>query len=182
LFAGRWWAVILRGVAAAAFGVLAFAWPHLTISKLMLLFGGYALAQGVFSLITAIGKGRQAVGRFPLAFEGVIGIWIGTLALRASTFSSAILVMMISLWAVATGVLRIAEAIRLRKQLPDEIWLSLSGVVTVLFGLMLMWRISAAPVRLAWMIAGYALLLGLLEILLGLELRGARRRLEPTAT
>jgi uncharacterized membrane protein HdeD (DUF308 family) len=84
------------------------------------------------------------------------------------------LVFFISIWAMATGFLRIAAAIRLRKEISGELWLALSGVISVLFALMLMLRPNVGAIGLVWVIAGYALILGLFEIMLGVELRGAR--------
>ena len=75
---------------------------------------------------------------------------------------------------IATGVLRIVEAIRLRKDIPGDIWLALSGVVTVLFGIMLLSRIFVGVIGLAMLIAAFALICGIFEILLGWELRGVR--------
>jgi uncharacterized membrane protein HdeD (DUF308 family) len=91
--------------------------------------------------------------------------------LRSPTTTAMVLIFFVWVWAIATGILRIAEAIRLRKAIRGEVWLALSGVVTVVFGLMLFLRPVAALIGLAWVIAAYALLLGLFEILQGLELR-----------
>jgi uncharacterized membrane protein HdeD (DUF308 family) len=82
-----------------------------------------------------------------------------------------LLVLFIWLWAVGTGALRIAEAVRLRKMISGEPWLALSGVATLLFGSMALLGPLVGTIGLAWMIAGYALVLGLFEIMLGRELR-----------
>ncbi len=174
LFAGRWWAVLLRGVVAIAFGVAAFAWPGVTAATLVLLFGFYALVDGGVSLLAAIGGRRPGEDRWLLALEGVIGIWAGVVTLRAPQITAVMLVFFISIWAMATGFLRIAAAIRLRKEISGELWLALSGVISVLFALMLMLRPNVGAIGLVWVIAGYALILGLFEIMLGVELRGAR--------
>jgi uncharacterized membrane protein HdeD (DUF308 family) len=79
------------------------------------------------------------------------------------------------LWAIATGIIRIVEAIRLRKDIPGDIWLALSGVATVLFGIMLLSRLFVGVVGLALLIAAFALICGVFEIMLGWELRGVRR-------
>jgi uncharacterized membrane protein HdeD (DUF308 family) len=165
--------VLLRGLAAVGFGLLAFLWPHLTIATLVLLFGYYALVHGTFSLVAAIGNRRQVGNRWLLALEGVVGIWAGVVTLRSPSTTAMVLIFFIWVWAIATGILRIAEAIRLRKEISGEIWLALSGVITVVFGVFLMLRPAAELVSLAWVIAAYAVLLGLFEILLGLELRTA---------
>lgn len=175
LLSKRWWTVLLRGIAAVVFGILAFAWPHLTISTLILLFGYYALIHGIFALGTAIGYRQEAVNRWLLALEGVVGIGAGIVTLRSPATTTVILIFFVWIWALVTGVVRIAEAIRLRKQIQGEMWLALSGVVTIAFGLMLRLRPIAGLVALAWIIAAYALLFGLLEIMLSLELRALKR-------
>jgi uncharacterized membrane protein HdeD (DUF308 family) len=157
-----------------AFGVLAFPRPSVTVTSLVLLFGSYALVDGVFSLLTALGGGHHREDRWLLALEGIVGVWAGVVTLRSPALSAVVLVFFISIWAMATGFLRIAAAIRLRKEISGEVWLALSGVLSVLFALMLMVRPAAGALALVWVIAGYALILGVFEIILGVELRGAR--------
>jgi uncharacterized membrane protein HdeD (DUF308 family) len=174
VFASRWWVVLLRGIIAIAFGVLAFAWPGVTVATLVLLFGFYALVDGIFSLLTAIGGRRHREDRWLLALEGIVGIWIGVVTLRDPALTAVVLVFLISIWAMATGFLRIAAAIRLRQAISGEVWLALSGVLSVLFALMLILRPAVGALGLVWVIAGYALILGVFEIMLGVELRGVR--------
>jgi uncharacterized membrane protein HdeD (DUF308 family) len=109
-----------------------------------------------------------------LALEGIIGIWAGVVTLRAPEVTAVVLVFFISIWAMATGFLRIAAAIRLRKEISGEVWLALSGVLAVLFALMLIMRPVVGVLGLVWLIAGYALVLGVFEIMLGVELRSLR--------
>jgi uncharacterized membrane protein HdeD (DUF308 family) len=85
-----------------------------------------------------------------------------------------VLIFFVWIWAIATGIVRIAEAIRLRKVISGEVWLALSGVVTLLFGIVLMLRPAVGFIGLAWIIAGYALIFGLFEIMLGWELRSVK--------
>ena len=174
LFASRWWAVLLRGIVAIVFAVLAFAWPGVTLATLILLFGFYALIDGIFSLVTAITGHRDRERRWWHALEGIVGIWAGIVILRAPALTSIMLVFFISIWAMATGFLRIAAAIRLRKEISGEVWLVLSGILSVLFALMLMWQPLTGILALVWVIAGYAFVLGIFEIMLGFELRGLR--------
>ena len=171
LFAGRWWAVLIRGLVAIAFGVLAFTWPGVTLATLVLLFGFYALLDGAFSLISAIGGRRRREDRWLLTLEGVIGIWAGLVTLRAPVVTAVVLVFLMSMWAMATGFLRIVAAVRLRKEISGEVWLVLSGLASVLFALMLMLRPMVGALALVWIIAGYALIMGVFLIMLGIELR-----------
>jgi uncharacterized membrane protein HdeD (DUF308 family) len=171
MFLGRWWTVLLRGVAAVAFGVLMFAWPHLTVAKLVLLFGIYALTHGTVSLIAAIANRQKSRNRLLLVFEGVIGIWAGLVTLRSPLTTAMVLIFFIWVWALVTGILRIFEAIRLRREITGEVWLALSGVVLILFAFMLRLRPVQGAFDLAWVIGACALLFGLFEIMLGRELR-----------
>jgi uncharacterized membrane protein HdeD (DUF308 family) len=101
-------------------------------------------------------------------------VWAGVVTLRSPATSAAVLVFFISIWAMATGFLRIAAAIRLRKEISGEVWLALSGVLSVLFALMLIVRPAVGALALVWVIAGYALIFGVFEIILGVELRSVR--------
>lgn len=173
LFAHRWWAVLLRGVLAVIVGVLAFTRPAVTLSVLVLLFGCYALVDGVFSLVAAAG-GRDRQDRWILALEGVIGLWAGMVALRAPHVIATVLIFFISFWAMTMGFLKIAAAYRLRREISGEYWLAASGVLSVLFALLVFARPAIGAFSLVWLFAGYLTLMGIILIMLGLELRGVQ--------
>jgi uncharacterized membrane protein HdeD (DUF308 family) len=182
VFRGRGWVVLLRGVVAVAFGLLGLLGrPRIDFTALFFLFGIYAIVHGVLSLTAAVG-GRGQRGSLLLGIEGVIGLWAGVMTLRSTHPAPMALVFFFWLWAIATGILRIAEAIRLRKVIPGDIWLALSGVATVFLGLMLFSRrVIGGVVGLALLIAIPAMIWGIFEILLGWELRAVRRG-HPTAS
>ena len=119
--------VLLRGLVAVAFGVLALAGPRVTLSRLALLFGVYALAHGILSVAAAIGSRGQR-GCLLLGIEGVIALWAGTMTLKSSHPTPMAFVFLVWLWAIATGLLKIAEAIRLRKVIPGDIWWRGDGI------------------------------------------------------
>jgi uncharacterized membrane protein HdeD (DUF308 family) len=184
MFAGRWWTMVLRGIVAILFAVLAFALPEETLHHilgpgsmlrmqriLMLLFGCYALVDGICMLIAAMGPRRHY--RWLLALEGVVGMGLGVVVLRAPVpvASAVVLLYYMSIWAVALGFLRIVEAILLRKEISGEMWLALSGVVAILFAVTLMVLHRMSAVAMIWLIAGYALITGIFEVLVGVELR-----------
>jgi uncharacterized membrane protein HdeD (DUF308 family) len=174
LFVGRWWVVFLRGLAALAFGGLAFAWPHLTLLTLVRLFGGFALAYGVFSTYAAVANRRPGRNRWLLLLEAAVAFAAGIVSLRAASNTVTVLIFLIGPWALVTGILRVAEAIRLRNQITGDLWLGLSGAVTIILAMILFRRNIASLIELAPIVAGYALLLGLFEILLGFDLRKMR--------
>src|SRR5262249_49016612 len=109
-----------------------------------------------------------------LLMEAFIGIWAGLITLRTPHITAIVLIFFIAFWALFLGVLRIAEAIRLRSEISGEVWLALSGIASVSFGLLVMLRPLAGAVALEWLIGGYAIFLGVAEIMLGLKLRRIR--------
>jgi uncharacterized membrane protein HdeD (DUF308 family) len=173
VFEGREWIVLLRGLVAIAFAVAALTWPSMTQPKLLTLFGVYALSHGVLSLIGAIG-GRGQPGCLLLGTEGVVGIWAALFAFKNSLPTPMVSIGVIWLWAAATGILQVVEAIRLRKEISGDVWLALGGAVTLCFGSIIWLRPFIGLIGLAVAIAVFALLWGVFEILLGKELRGLR--------
>jgi uncharacterized membrane protein HdeD (DUF308 family) len=174
LFDSRGWIVMLRGLTAIAFGVLAIAWPDVSMRRLFVLFGLYALVHGVLSLAGAVGHRGQR-GCVLLTVEGLVGLFTGIITLRTRSAAPMGLAFFVWMWALATGILRIVEAVRLRKTIAGDVWLMLSGAVTVLLGGMLILRPFIGAVGLAVMIAASALIWGLFEVLLGRELRASHR-------
>ena len=172
VFQGREWVVLLRGVVAIAFAVAAFSWPSMTQAKLENLFGVYALSHGVLSLVGAIG-GRGRPGCVLLATEGAVGLWAGLFSFKSlpTPFAS---IVFIWLWAAVTGILQLVEAVRLRKEISGDVWLALGGVVTLCFGWIVWLRPFIGLIGLAVIIAVFALVWGVFELLLGRELRSLR--------
>ena len=169
--------MVLRGIVAILFAVLAFAWPGEMLHIVKPLFGCYALVEGICILIAARGGQRRRHNRWLLALEGILGMGLGVVVLRAPVpvaprASAVMLLYYISIWVVSLGFLRIVEAILLRKEISAEMWLPLSGVVAILFAVSLMLRPHRmGAVAMIWLIAGYALVTGIFEVLLGIDLR-----------
>jgi uncharacterized membrane protein HdeD (DUF308 family) len=173
VFEGREWIVLLRGVVAITFAVAAFTWPSMTQAKLVNLFGVYAFAHGALSLVGAIG-GRGQPGCVMLGMEGAVGLWAGLFALKSSLPSPLGSIGFIWLWAAATGILQIVEAVRFRKEISGNVWLALGGFVTLCFGWTVWLRPFVGMLGLVVAVAAFALLWGVFEILLGKELRTLR--------
>jgi uncharacterized membrane protein HdeD (DUF308 family) len=175
-----WWVVALRGLAAVLFGIGAFVWPQITLTVLVLLFGAYAVVDGVFALIYAFGSGTPFRGLRVL--EGLAGIAIGVIALVWPGITTMALLYLIAGWALVTGILEIVAAIDLRKVIDDEWLLGLGGVASIVFGVILAFQPGAGALALVWMIGGYAIVFGVLLIALGFRLRSAGQQLEPAAS
>lgn len=168
--AKNWWLLLLRGIAAIIFGVLAFVWPGLTLLTLILFYGAFALVDGVLAIIAAITGGAPAP-RWWLAIVGLLGIAAGLLTFLMPGLSALVLLLFIAGWAIATGIFQIVGAIRLRKEIDNEWLLILTGVISVLFGIGMMLAPGAGALALVWVIGTYAIISGALLVALAFRLK-----------
>src|SRR5262245_35025924 len=177
---GRRWhmldstSLIVRGLVGIAIGVLAFMWPGLTIAVLVAIFAVYAFVDGLTNVIRGLmpthGEGRSWV----LALQGLVGIGAGVLAFLWPGLTVLALILFIAAWAVVKGAFEIAAAIRLRKVIRGEWLLALSGVLSILFGLIVFAFPGAGALGIAWMLAFYAVASGVVLLMLGIRLRSHR--------
>ncbi len=173
--AENWWAVALRGVVSILFGVLTLALPALTLAALVIMFGAYALVDGFFNLIAAIrGGGDAARPRWLMVLEGLVSIGAGIVTLVMPGLTTLVLAYVIAGWALVTGALEIAAAFRLRKHVRGEWALALSGVLSMLFGVLMAAAPAAGALALVLWIGAYAVVFGALLLVLAFRLRRFR--------
>lgn len=159
----RWTTLLARGLVGVAFGVLAMAWPDETVSVLVVLWGSWALIDGVMTL--------AIVGRVPGTAPKVVAILAGVVALLVAFFAivkpgvaAATLTWFLGVWLVVRGILEIVQA--LSAELPSGRWaLVAGGVLDGLIGVLFMANPGTA-------VLGIAFLLGLLALLWGLAVLG----------
>ncbi|HWJ19344.1 MAG TPA: HdeD family acid-resistance protein [Geobacterales bacterium] len=164
LVARNWWLFLLRGFAAITFGVLSLIWPGISLVTLILLFGAYALVDGVFALAAAIvGRGNAEL-RWWLVLVGLLGVGIGITIFLWPGLTALTLLYFIAGWIVATGLLQVIGAIELRKAIENEWWLILDGILSVLFGVLLFIMPGAGAVALIWLVAVFAIAFGILMV------------------
>lgn len=170
----NWWVVVLRGLAGMTFGLVTFFAPGISLAALVLVFGAYAFADGVLAIISAIRRERPGERWVLLLLEGIAGIAAGVVTLLWPGITALVLLYLIAAWALVTGVLEIAVAIRLRKAIKGEWLLILSGILSVALGVMLvLWPGPGALALVIW-IGAYAFVFGALLLALGLRLRSLR--------
>src|SRR5918996_5648312 len=163
----NWWLVALRGLAAIVFGVLAFVWPAITLFALVLLFGAYMLVDGIFAIVAAVRAARREARWWLLLIEGVLGVLAGLVAFFWPGLTALALLYFIAAWAIVTGIMEIVAAIRLRQEIEGEWALGLSGLLSVIFGILLV--VLPAPaglLSLVWLVAAYAVATGVLLLIL----------------
>ncbi len=163
----HWWVIGLRGIAAIVFGILAFAWPGMTLAVLVLLFGAYALVDGILAIVAAV-RG-DSHHRITLALEGIVGILAGLAAFALPGLTALVLLYIIAFWAIVTGILEIVAAVRLRQAISNELGLIIGGILSVLFGIVLIVAPGTGALAVVFLIGAYAILFGI--TLLGLAWR-----------
>jgi len=175
LLTRNWWIMALRGLAAVLFGVLAFAWPGITLLTLVYLFSAYALVNGVLALVVSFNtpKGHHRSGS--LMLEGLISIAAGVIAFLVPGITALAMVLVIAWWAIVTGVLEIVAAVRSRKVITNEWLLILSGIASLFIGFILLVQPGAGALALIWWIGAFALVFGVLLISLAFRMRNLGR-------
>lgn len=158
---------------AILFGLLAVFWPAITVLALVIVFGAYAILNGVFAIF---GSGRSASRTWMIVY-GVLSVLAGILAFVWPGMTALALLFVIASWAVVTGIVEIVAAIRLRKEMTGEWMFIVSGVLSVLFGILLfVWPASGA-LAVVWLIATMAIVYGVALVVLAFRVKalGSRR-------
>ena len=172
--ARNWWVLALRGVVGILFGIGAFVWPGATLAALILVFGAYVFVDGIFAVVAGIGMRRQMDRWWLIVLEGAAGIILGLLTFRSPDTTALVLVTFIAAWSIVTGIFEIATAVRLRKLIANEWLLILSGIVSIIFGALLIAQPGAGAISIVWLLGAYALIFGILTLMLALRVRGMR--------
>jgi uncharacterized membrane protein HdeD (DUF308 family) len=163
-------ALIVRGIVGVVVGIIAFLWPGITIAALVVIFGVYAIVDGITNLVLGFSR-TGAHGRWAHVLQGVVGIAAGVLTFMWPAISALVLILFIGAWAIITGVFEIVAAIRLRQVITGEWMLVLSGIVSILFGVMVFAFPLAGAVGISWILGAYAMTAGIILISLGVKLR-----------
>lgn len=166
-----WWVLAIRGGLAVLFGILALVVPGAALTALVTLFGAYALVDGIFALLTAARFTHTDERWGLLILEGVVGVVAGIVTFVHPAATAVALIYLVAIWAILTGVLEIAAALRLRKIIAGEWALGALGVVSLLLGIGLLADPGAGLVVLAMIIGIYALIFGLGLLSLAWRLR-----------
>ena len=170
----HWWVPVIRGIAAIIFGVIAFVYPGLTIATLVLFFGAWVLIDGLFRVVGAIGHRASDPDWGWHIVIGIVGIIVGLLTFHAPQITALALIIYIAAWALMIGATEIAFAIKLRREIKGEWFLILMGLASIVFAILLLWNPIAGAAAVIWLIAWYAVVLGILAIFFGFRLRSLR--------
>jgi uncharacterized membrane protein HdeD (DUF308 family) len=174
LMTSNWWSLLLRGLAAIIFGILIVLFPGAALQTFIILFAAYALVDGVFTIITAL-QNRNQERWWVHLLEGIVSVAAGILALVYPGITAFVMLYIIAFWAVVTGVLEVWAAIQLRKEIEGEFWLGLSGVLSILFGVLLILFPGTGILTVLWLVSAYAIIFGVVMVILAFRLRGIQQ-------
>jgi uncharacterized membrane protein HdeD (DUF308 family) len=171
-YLGRTWGwIVLRGVVAVLFGVFALARPGIALAALVLTWGTYAIADGIFALVAGWRVRDHGRPLWSLFISGALGIVAGALTFLAPGLTALALLLIIGAWAIGIGVMQIAAAIHIRRASDGDWALGLSGALSVIFGVLAIIHPGAGALGILWVIATYAMGFGVLLIVGGIRLK-----------
>ncbi len=177
--ARNWWKLLLRGVVAILFGVLAWLLPGISLTLLVLFFGAFVLVDGILGVWIAFSGRKETENWWELLLWGLVGIGIGILTFVAPGATAVAFVIFVAAWAIATGVLQIVVAIRLRKEIEGEWLLILGGLLSVMLGILFMIQPGTGALAMVWLIGTYAVIFGVLLAILAFKMRSFRKSAYP---
>jgi uncharacterized membrane protein HdeD (DUF308 family) len=168
----NWWLVVLRGVVAVLFGIAAFVWPEPTLQALVLLFGAYALVDGICAIAAGVtGGALSSSSRWSLVLGGIAGVIVGLITFFYPNITATVLLYLIGAWAIVTGIFEVIAAIQLRQVISDEWLMIFNGILSVIFGVLAFVYPQATALSILWLIAIYAIMLGIGFVALGFRMR-----------
>jgi len=168
-----WWLMAIRGLLAVLFGLAAIVWPRLTLFVLVILFGAYALVDGVVAVIVSFQERKNVRQWWVVLLGGIAGIIAGVLTFVWPAITALVLLYLIAAWAIVTGILEIAAAFSRRLPIAHEWTLVLAGILSVLFGVLLAILPGVGLLSLVWLIGIYALAFGVVLIIRAFQFRTA---------
>jgi uncharacterized membrane protein HdeD (DUF308 family) len=179
MLAEDWWALALRGVLAVIVGLIALFFPGVTLTAFVLLFAAYMLVDGIFALIAGLRAASRHERSWPLFLEAAADIVAGVIAFFWPAITLLVLVFLVSFWAIFSGVMMIAAAFRPAGR--REWLLALGGLLSVIFGILVLIAPITGAVVLALWFGAYAVAFGIVLLILAFRLRRHGRRIEPVA-
>jgi uncharacterized membrane protein HdeD (DUF308 family) len=174
----NWWMFALRGLVAVIFGVLALVRQEQVLQALVLVFGAFALVNGVITVFTGLSSAPYFSRWWALLVEGIAGVICGLMAIFMPEITTRALMYVIATWALFIGILEIVVAIQFRNELKDEWMLVLGGILSIVFGVLLFVYPAAGAVSMTWMIGIYAIIFGTTEIVFAFRLHNLQQEFD----
>jgi uncharacterized membrane protein HdeD (DUF308 family) len=165
--AKKWWVLLIRGILLIIIGLLSFVNPLVWVTFV----GIYMLIDGMSMLFSGFGDEPPGQSRWPLIILGVLGLLAGVIILWNPGLGGLTLTWVIAAWAIVGGILTVISAIRLREEIDNEWWLVLSGILAIIFGILVFTNVLAGILTIAWVFGVFAIAVGILSIVLAFRVR-----------
>jgi uncharacterized membrane protein HdeD (DUF308 family) len=165
--------LLLRGILGVLVGLAALLWPGITLTALVIVFGVYALLDGVANLMIGYSRSRIHERAWPFVVHGLVGVGVAVLTVVYPVLTAFTLVMIIAAWAIAVGVMQILAAIRFRHAITGEWLLGLSGALSIVFGVVVFAFPGAGALAIAWTFGAFGAAIGIVLIALAIRQRSA---------
>jgi uncharacterized membrane protein HdeD (DUF308 family) len=170
----HWWQVAVRGFVALLFGILLLAWPGISLFVFAIFFGAFAFVDGIFTLVAAVNYKAGAGQRAWLFVRGILGIIVGIVTFCWPAITEIALVFLIGAWALVTGIMELNFAFRSVRETGAKWLFAVSGILSIILGILLLVRPIAAIIAVIWIIGAYAVIVGIVLIVLGFRLRSQK--------
>jgi uncharacterized membrane protein HdeD (DUF308 family) len=161
---------LFRGLAAIAFGVIALVWPKISLAALVLVFGIFALVSGITAIVAAL-RNRDEQGWGTLLFEGILGVAAGAVALIWPGITALAFLFLLAAWAILTGILELVAPLSFPMSFGRGLLFVLGGIVSIIFGVLIAAQPAAGLLAVVWLIGIYAILMGIMYIVVYFEAR-----------
>jgi uncharacterized membrane protein HdeD (DUF308 family) len=171
IMSGLWWAIALRALAAILLGIIAIFMPGPTLAAIVIVFGIYAIIDGVLAIVAAVRGFRKKERWWPMLLEGLVGIAAGAIAIFWPGIGALALTYLVAAWALVTGAFEIAAAIRLRKVISGEWLLLIAGLLSIVLAVLVALYPGTGALLLVWWLGAYAFAYGVVSLVLALRLR-----------
>jgi uncharacterized membrane protein HdeD (DUF308 family) len=166
----HWWLVLLRGVAAVILGLLAWSIPGITLEVVVLLFGAYAIVDGIMAIVHSFSQ-EGGQHRWSLLLMGLLGCLAGVITFGWPGITALALLFVIAFWAILTGVLEVVAAFGIAVSTGSRWLLGLAGVASAAFGVLLVVQPGTGLLTIVWLLGFYGVFYGILTIIGSFKLR-----------
>lgn len=166
-----WWAMILRGILAILFAILALFWTGFTLELLVLVFGAFVLVEGIVSIFGSVGAAEAHKEWWAYLLRGILGIVVGLLILFWSGITAAVFVYLIAIWAVLMGIIELWMSSKFIEGIPGKWAVTTVGILSILVGIIIMIFPYSSLIIITWLIGIFALISGISLIVFGFQIK-----------
>lgn len=172
-----WWTVLLRGIAAIVFGIIAVTWPGATLLVLIIAFGVWALVDGIVSIVVGVAARKEVEHWWVALLGGIGGVILGVMTLTWPGLTAAVLLIFIAAWALVQGAFQVVAGIQYRKEITHSWLTAVIGVLSIIVGVVLLAAPISGALAIVWLLGVLAIVYGVLLAILSFMVRSANKEL-----